>query len=243
MRTIDELYDLLMDQKRLIEKNNAILEAGNKARDERIVVLENKVEALQKKVAELRGADNAREQYARGWCVRVFGLHVGDEEERKLGKDRAAMKKSFDKIIKPILTEAKAKGDIETVPAWYNVLENGHKLKVRRGAADSQSKTTQPEPIILRFISKHMRNVVLRNKKDAIPKPSAAEVAEFGITKYRIAEDLTRQNFTLMQSLWASDKGSSAWSIDGKLQFIKVGETKVNMVSPGILSHKELLED
>ena len=62
MRTIDELYDLLMDQKRLIEKNNAILEAGNKARDERIVVLENKVEALQKKVAELRGADNAREQ-------------------------------------------------------------------------------------------------------------------------------------------------------------------------------------
>ena len=88
-----------------------------------------------------------------------------------------------------------------------------------------------------------MRNVVLRNKKDAMPKPSAAEVAEFGITKYRIAEDLTRQNFTLMQSLWASDKGSSAWSIDGKLQFIKVGETKVNMVSPGILSHKKLLED
>ena len=130
VKTLEDLFDLVHKNQETNLWNHTELLTKLKYRDEKVAKLEKQLESLIKDMKYIKGSLNGREQYARGWSVRVFGLHVGAEEEKKLGKDRAVMKKAYDKIIKPILTEAKAKGEIETVPtAWYNVLENGHKLK------------------------------------------------------------------------------------------------------------------
>ena len=108
-----------------LEKKVAELQVQVKEID----TVKDKVEKLEK---DLRGNLNDREQYSRAWSIRIFGLQVSAEDEENLGKDRAVMKKAYDKITKPILSAAKEKGEIETIPAYYNVLENGHKLMTRK---------------------------------------------------------------------------------------------------------------
>ena len=127
------------------------------------------------------------------------------------------MKKAYEKIFKPILQAAKDKGEIEVVPqAYYGVLENGHKLSYAKGKGTS----SKPAPCILRFSSRFTRNTVLRNRREHMPKPSTAEVAA-GISKYQIFEDLTKSNFSLLKSMMDDERIHRAWTIDGKLRFIR----------------------
>ena len=66
------------------------------------------MESLIKDMKYFKGSLNDREQYARGWSVRGFWLHLGAEQEKKLGKDRAVMKKAYDKIIKPTFVSCRS---------------------------------------------------------------------------------------------------------------------------------------
>ena len=135
------------------------------------------------------------------------------------------MKKAYNRLIKPILNEAKLKGEIETVPAWYNVLEKGHKLRQSKKAKETNPKA--PPPIIIRFSSKYMTSTVLRNKKKSIPTPTLAEVTETGVKVFRIAEDLTVHNFFLLRNMWDDARVENARTIDGRIRYTKAGETDV----------------
>ena len=187
------------------------------AKVEKVDVLEEKVEMLEKKIEtmerELRGSLNDREQYARSWSVRISGLEVIRAEEEKLGRDRAVMKKTYGKIFKPILQVAKDNGDIESIPSYYNLLENGHKLLVSKG-----SKGSFVPPLIVRFSSRYMRNTVLRNKRH-MPRPTDAEVAA-GVKKYFVFEDLTKTTYVNMKKMMGDDRVEKVWTIDGKLHYI-----------------------
>ena len=125
---------------------------------------------------------NHREQYSRSWSLRISGLQVPREEIERLGRDRGVMKYVYDRLLKPILNAAKAKGDIETVPGAYHLLlENGHHVFTRQGrqggvrggeggaTAEGEGRAHQIPQIIVRFCSRYMRNVVLRNKKASTP--------------------------------------------------------------------------
>ena len=119
MTTLEELFLLVKKNHEETLRTNADLLAEIKMSDMKVKEMEVKVERLMKDMKNLKGAVNDREQYARGWSVRVFGLNVSEDDEKKFGKDKAVMKKAYDRLIKPILNEAKLKGEIETVPAWY----------------------------------------------------------------------------------------------------------------------------
>ena len=231
MTTLEELFLLVKKNHEETLRTNADLLAEIKMRDIKVKEMEVKVETLMKDVKNLKGAVNDREQYARGWSVRVFGLNVSEDDEKKFGKDKAVMKKAYDRLIKPILNEAKLKGEIETVPAWYNVLENGHKLRQSKKAKETNPKA--PPPIIIRFSSKYMRSTVLRNKKKSTPTPTLAEVTETGVKVFRIAEDLTAHNFFLLRSMWDDARVENAWTIDGRIRYTKAGETDVIYPRPG----------
>ena len=73
-------------------KLNTICEDIRK-RDQKIENLEAEVKKLKKENLEAKSSLNDREQYARSWSVRLTELTVTPEEEEKLGKDRAVMKK------------------------------------------------------------------------------------------------------------------------------------------------------
>ena len=214
-----EIKEQLSQQKEVtikLEEKVKTLEDENKEMKVEINNLKSGVNTLERNV-------NDREQYARSWSVRISGLKVPKEEEERLGKDRAVMKWSYDKILKPILNAAKTKGDIETVPsAYHTLLENGHYIyKKQRGrAADGGEDIPH---IIVRFCSRHMRNVVLRNKKASTPTPTSAEVVA-GVKKYSIYEDLTAANYKLLKSAIDDKRILRAWTVDGKLRFVEEGD-------------------
>ena len=217
-------------------KLNTICEDIRK-RDQKIENLEAEVKKLKKENLEAKSSLNDREQYARSWSVRLTGLTVTTEEEEKLGKDRAVMKKAYDKVIKPILISAKENGQIDTVPtAWHSALENGHKLTVKN------KNPNMPPPCILRFSSRFIRNAVLRNKKKCTPQPTTAEITA-GVKKYVITEDLTKTNYTLLRALSDDERVEKTWTMDGRLRYIKKNDSskKVNIVQNPFLSVNEIL--
>ena len=223
-----ELTKIREDLGKEKEKREAV-EARVKTVEDDQVQLKNQIKSLQDDVIFLKENVNDREQYARSWSIRITGLSVSKEDEVKLGKDSAVMKTAYDRVLKPILNAAKAKGDITTVPTAYHLLlENGHYIYRRggdKGAAGGpregggEGVQHQIPPIIVRFCSRHLRNVVLRNKKNATPKPTDAEVA-MGAKRYGIFEDLTVKNFKLLRSAIEEKRILKCWTIDGKLRFI-----------------------
>lgn len=222
--TLDDLYELATSNQAILKELQAKTELVERLTSE-VSTLKSKVERLErleKDMKELQANVNDREQYAWSWSVRINGLHVSKEEEEKLGKDRAVMKKAYEKILKPILVAAKEEGALETVPSsYYNLLENGHKLAYtqRPGA-----KTAGPPAVIVRFSSRFMRNTVLRFKRRFMPTPTTAEVAA-GAARYTIHEDLTKVNFRVLKTLIADSRFSKCWSVDGKIRFLLAGDS------------------
>lgn len=208
--SLPDLYDMLLANQSILKE----LQEKSALVDK----LQEKVVSLEKELMVAKESLNDREQYSRNWSVRIFGLSVTKEEEEKLGKDRAVMKKAYDKVLKPILQAAKDAGSIESVPSsYYNLLENGHALRPRH---DPQGGKKPGSPsFIVRFSSRFMRNVVLRHKKDHMPRPTTAEVAA-GVSKYSMYGDLTQVNFRRLRSMIEDERFAKCWSVDGKVRFI-----------------------
>ena len=226
--TMDDLYKLATSNQAILKELQAKTELVERLTKE-VSTLKSKVDSMEKEMKEVQSNVNDREQYARSWSVRINGLNVSKEEEDKLGKDRAVMKKAYEKVLKPILLAAKEEGAIETVPAsYYNLLENGHKLTyIQRPGTTAGG----PPAVIVRFSSRFMRNTVLRYKRRFMPTPTTAEVAA-GAARYSIFEDLTKVNFRLLKGLIADPRFSKCWTVDGKLRFILAEDSsnRVHMV-------------
>ena len=74
-----------------------------------------------------------------------MGLTI-TEAELEGGQEKAIMRKAYDKLIKPILTAAKTKGDIDSVPIMHNLLEQGRfvskAIVARRGGPSPPSASS-----------------------------------------------------------------------------------------------------
>jgi hypothetical protein len=255
----EKLKDLEAEQEKLVEMNekmmaeNEMMKKENKMMKEELLNIKSKImkentkeenekmkevnENMKEELLNIKSSVNDREQYARSWSIRINGLWVSKEEEDKYGKDHAAMKKAWDRVVKPILIKAKENNKITNVPDDYlSVLENGHKLTTK-----SQDEN-KPAPLIIRFSSRVFRNTVLRNRKDNIPKPTTAEIAA-GIKYFSMSEDLTRPTYTLLKNMKADKRIEKVWTIDGKLRFTKTGDqTKsIKMVNNSLLSIDKIL--
>lgn len=219
---VDDLKKLVTGLQKTIEnKDVALTTLVNEMKEvrEELKGVKEELSSAKKELGDCKKRDNDREQYARCWSVRVFGLEVTKEEEDAYGKDAAVMRKAYNKIFKPVLTAAKNKGACESIPGWQNLLSNGHKV----GKPYLKNGIMQPPACIVRFSSRYMRNVFLRHKKENMPSPSEDE-KKAGVSKFSVTEDLTKANYDMLQKLIKEESVDKAWTIDGNIRFVTVGD-------------------
>jgi hypothetical protein len=212
---MDIVLQLLIRQSRqltIYEEKISALENANKK-------LSSTVNSLNREVYTLKNTINIRELQARSNSVRLFGLSMADDETGATDGGKALAARIYDKILKHILVEAKAKGP---VPSCSSVVEECYRVGK---AGPDRSK---PPPVVIKFCNKAIRLTVMRNKKTGMPTPSASDAAA-GIKCYVIVEDLTKDSHRLLKSLAADERISKVWSRDGSIRFILAGD-KTNKV-------------
>ena len=173
--------------------------------------------------------DNAREQYARNWSIRINGCMVSDEDMLEYGHPRACMNAVYSKIIKPVLAKSCPKPEsapedaiygtkvLDRVPHCLDLLSTAHYIGPAKNSK-TDDNVLLPPAIIVRFRSRYMRNLFLRTKRQFMPQPTVAEVTA-GIKYYSAYADLTKMNHKVVTKLKADDRVQSVWTNDGKIRF------------------------
>jgi hypothetical protein len=215
------------------EKIDLILHvlAGVAKKQEIIIKLEEKVSSLESKAAaqeavissltkevhSLKEASNDRDQADRGNTLRLFGLPLS-KEERDGNKTTAAV--AYDRILKPILSAAKTKGSVPSVPQLTSLVTECYRVG-KPGSPESGS----PPPIIIKFANPHHRLAILRAKKENTPSPTDAERTA-GFKRFVLVEDLTPANHKTLKDLNSDERVEKVWSVDGRIRFVLSGDDK-----------------
>ena len=211
LQTLQTSHD---DMKQLLEDSLArvvVLE-------EKVVTLGSRLDRQEKEILDLKNLVNNREIASRSSAVRLVGLPVEDDESRAVDGGRAFLNRVFERIVKPVLEAAKAKGDIPQVPTPANTIESVY--RVGRPIA-----CARPPSIIINFVNKQLRLAVLRHKKGNIPSYGSDQIRPF------IGEDLTAPTSRMMKLLNADERVFRVWSIEGRLRFtLRSDNTTVHTV-------------
>jgi hypothetical protein len=204
---LKEHGELLVDTRKMLADNQA-----------KVSVLENKVSTLESTVVKLesdvlalKDAANFREQQFKLCTVRIHGLPVTDEELAATDGGKTLATKVYDRILKPILNAAKAKGDIPSVPHCGNAIEECYR-------AGRPSKTGKPVPIVVKVANKHLRLAIFKNKRTNTPQPLDNEKSEH-VKRFLVVEDLTGPSFRLLKQLQDNASVSRAWTVEGNIRF------------------------
>ena len=173
-------------------------------------------------VSKLELYCNSNEQYARNWAVRIHGLSVPSDLVKKVGADEACMTTAYNAVIEPVLRKLTPKPEVldvntkwgpeklDCVPKCFDLLSNGHFV--------GRKQNNQPRTIIIRFVSRYMRNLFLRYKRQYMPNPTAAE-ATMGVKYYSAYPDLTARNHKYLLALKEDARVKAAWAFDGNIRF------------------------
>jgi hypothetical protein len=137
-------------------------------------------------------------------------------EDEKHGVDKATYKVAYDRILKPLLANAKEKVIIPTVPAVANVIHDAFRIK-------SKSASDRPAPILVRLASPAIKTAIFKAKKDALPQPTDEE-KKAGFKRFHMVEDLTPATYTFLQQLREHDKIERAWTTDGVVRYTLKGD-------------------
>jgi hypothetical protein len=163
---------------------------------------------------------NLREQQARNLTVRILGLPVTEDEVNGPYAAASTAKMAYDRIIRPILSSAKTKGKISTLPALQNTVS-----KAYRTSKPTSASANPPPPIILHLTSSNIKTAIFSARKDALPKPTDAEKAA-GMKNFLLVEDLTPPTFAFLKLLKEDKRVDRAWTVDGQIKYIKAGDTE-----------------
>lgn len=169
---------------------------------------DNAIKSLQQEVRLLKDRDNVREQCSRGNALRLFNFPGSDSETNLASK-------VYDKLLKPILVAAKAKGDYPTVPQVGTTIE-----EVFRVGKFAHGSNKPPPPIIIKFSTPAVRIAVLKNKRVSTPSP------EEGQKRMVLVEDLTPATHKKMTSLLEDQRVAKVWSMGGVLWYVKRGDNQ-----------------
>ena len=124
--------------------------------------------AQSKEIFILKTKMNEFEQQDKARSLRIFGLRITKEDDEALGTNKAVVKRIYDRIVKPILTIAKSKNMIDSVPQLGNCLVEGYRVGL-----PPKSDSATP-PLVVKFLTKEIRDVVLKLKRENTPPPPAA---------------------------------------------------------------------
>jgi uncharacterized coiled-coil protein SlyX len=189
------------------------------------------ITSLQEEVRQLKIRDNHREQQSRGLSLRLFNF-PGSNDETELAN------KVYDRLLKPILVAAKAKGDLPQVgpktkgdppPLVGSVIESA--FRVGKFAAGSNKP---PPPIIIRFCSSAVRMAVLLNKRVSTP-PSD------GPKRMILTEDLTQPNHRKMKELMDDERIAKVWSRDGVIWYVEKGANMPAKSVKSVFDHNDTI--
>jgi len=164
---------------------------------------------LQREVSSLKEAGNARDQASRGCVVRVFNIPVSVDESADNNKVLAG--KVYDRVFKPVLAAAKAKGDIAVLPQASTVIEDCFRTRAAGGVA----------PIIVRLSTSKLKTTIMRNKRENIPAPSRAEAAAGSLTPF-VVEDLTPPTHQKMMEMKLDKRIAKIWTVEGQIRYTLV---------------------
>ena len=190
----------------------------------RIEKLETSYEALSNEVLTLKNLVNVREQELRTCNIRISGFPLTLEE--KMSDSKHLSERIYDRVLRPILTAAKANGLVEKVPTLLNTISNCYRIG---NAATKPGKPNAP-PVVVKLTSSVLKVAIMKSKKDSTPGPTDAEKTA-GHRKVLIFEDLTPPAFKKLKELQEREEISKAWSIDGRLFLILQGSTNIVRVS------------
>ena len=209
-------------------------------RDKQVELLTKESKLQREEINDLKFQLNVMQQGERSCNLRVLGLNIPTEDITALGQSRATMKKVYDRLLKPILTAAKAKNAIDTIPKFDNVLASAH--LAGKPTRDAQGRT-MPAPIIIKFFSPELRTVILKHKKASLPAPLDSERAA-GVRKFLLAEDLTKANLDVFKRLIAHKRIGTVWTIGGCARFVLAEDENkhVYRASSPYLSVDEILQ-
>ena len=191
-------------------------------------------------VISLKLAVNDLQQGKRLKYLRTFGVTITEAEAREKGIDEAICGKVYEKLLVPVLRGAVSKGLILEIPTMRQTLACGYKSG--RETVDGQGRTLPP-PLVIKFVKKEVRDIVLRSKKEFLPTTSSAEKAG-GIKRYSLVEDLTRPTHQLFRELVADERVGAVWTVDGRIRYTRSGDgtNKVFKTTSPFTTVEELLK-
>ena len=181
----------------------------------KLLITEASRENFSRKLSELDLYCNNNEQYNRNWSIRVYGIYIPMDLIRRHGLDAACMIQVYNRLIYPVLSKK-----LDVVPGCFELLSNGHFV--------GEAMNNKPRTVIIRFISRHMRNLFLGGKFNSLPKPTTAEVT-MGIKYFAAYPDLTNRNHQYLMALKADGRTKSSWAFDGSLRFVLNGDPSENV--------------
>ena len=146
--------------------------------------------------------------------------------EEKSSGSQYISEKIYERILRPILTVAKAKNFVEKVTNLHNTISNCYRV----GSTAAKPGQSNPPPIVVKLCNPQLRIAILKCKKDSTPKPTDAEKAA-GFKRFNIAEDLTPPAFKKLKELQGREESAKAWTIDGKIFFVMKDSTSIMKVS------------
>jgi hypothetical protein len=111
------------------------------ANQKRIDQTDSNVNSLQLEVKRLKEVVNSNEQQKKSLSLRLLGLAPSEDELNGPDTNAATAKLAYEKIIRPILTSAKAKGKIASVPSLANTI-----VKAFRTAKLLPNQASPPPP-------------------------------------------------------------------------------------------------
>jgi hypothetical protein len=185
----DRLENLLTETR----KENASLKTALHSKDGEILKLKEKI--------------NDQEQYVRGWSMRILGLKIPQEDATDPEK---VMLHVFKHVLEPIFQGALAKKLVLAIPTPYSIIETAHILPAKKDSIN---------PIIVRFYTRNIRNMLFRLKREFAPKSAPSTRAEPGRYLYPFFEDLTRINFDKLKAISAHPDVQSCWSVGGVIRY------------------------
>ena len=195
-----------------------------------IVIVKKKLDSIsvescnmRKELDLLKDTVNKREQETRELSVRVLGLFVSEDEKKSAESNKYAIKQVYDRIFKPILTAARAKGLLDSVPQFNNCIEDGYRMG--KGVTDEKGNLLPP-PLVVRLKSMAVKVALFTCKRDALPKPSEAEMAA-GIRKLLLVENLTLPTLHKLKEVRGDPRVEKVWTTEGIIRFTVTGKPTV----------------
>ena len=206
-----EVKDRMVEQDRKFDRLETLLTETKKENGE----LKSENIKLKEELSSCKERINHLEQRNRADCVRVFDLPIsGDSSDNEVVQQQL-----YQKVLLPILNGAKANGQIRNIPSIEETIEVAHILPGQKNH----------KPILCRFRSQRVKQLIMRNKKDFAPR-TGSKGERPGAYCHPLYDDITRDTYALMKKIGADERVQASWYASGTIKFRLLNSETIHRV-------------